>query len=124
MPGGKRLRQTLARPPWSAPATSIPLTVSLEQAYEPFFENLSLSLSLSEQETKVAPDTVDYKAVVSLLNCPLSSFVTPTHSGVLCLWGEEDAYSHVEVEYGQQIRVKTRGNSPLIGQLLFLASFF
>jgi hypothetical protein len=69
-----------------------------------------------KQETKVEADTVDYKTVMSLLHCQLSSLVTPTHSGALCLWGEEEAYSHVEVEYGQPIRAKTRGNSPLIGQ--------
>ena len=61
-------------------------------------------------------DTVDYKAVVSLLECSLTPLVSPSHSGELCLWGEEETYSHVEVEYGQPIRVKTRGNSPLIGQ--------
>lgn len=71
--------------------------------------------SLTEQETKITADTVDYQKVVAIIQSPLSSLVRPTHSGELCLWGEEDAYNHVEMEYGQQIRLKTRGDSPLIG---------
>lgn len=70
-----------------------------------------------KQETKVTADTVDYRKVISLLYCPLSPLATPTHSGGLCLWGEEDTYSHIDVEYGQPIRLKTRGNSPLIDSL-------
>ena len=76
----------------------------------------SFPSSLTEQETKVTADTVDYQKVVDLLNSRLSPLVRPTHAGELCLWGEEDAYNHVEIEYGQHIRLKTRGNSPLIGE--------
>lgn len=70
-----------------------------------------------KQETKVTADTVDYQKVVDLLNSRLSPLVRPTHAGELCLWAEEDAYNHVEIEYGQHIRLKTRGNSPLIDSL-------
>ena len=70
----------------------------------------------TEQETKVTADTVDYQKVADLLRCPLSPLASPAHAGELCLWGEEGTYDHVELEYGQQVRLKTRGNSPLIGE--------
>ena len=72
---------------------------------------------------------VVYQKVCQLTHSPLSDMVTPAHAGELCLWGDEGTYDHVEIEYGQQIRLKTRGNSPFIGKqrLIFCccgANFF
>ena len=71
-----------------------------------------------EEETKVAADMVDYQKVCHLTRSPLSDMVAPAHAGELCLWGDEGTYDHVEIEYGQQVRLKTRGNSPFIGEQL------
>ncbi len=47
---------------------------------------------------------------------PLADYVAPSHAESLCFWGEEDQYEHVEIEYGQSVRLKTKGDSPFIGK--------
>lgn len=147
---GRKLRPTWGRLASSGRDTSTPLTVRLEGEMEdasqpvqtlphffsplsfpsfflpsllPFFSPFLSFLSPSsppEQETKVAADMVDYQKVCQLIRSPLSDMVTPAHAGELCLWGDEGTYDHVEIEYGQQIRLKTRGNSPFIGNQLLI----
>jgi len=45
----------------------------------------------------------------------MADFVAPLHSNWLVVWGEEKDHDHIDVEFGDQIRLKTRGDSPLIG---------
>ena len=66
-------------------------------------------------EAKGTPDTLDFAEVQHRLQSPLSEFVRPFHSQTLCLWGDEAAYNHVELEHGGAVRLKTKGNSPFIG---------
>ena len=76
--------------------------------------NLDMVL-IVETESKGTPDTLDFAEVQRRLQSPLAEFVKPSHSQTVCLWGEESAYNHVELEYGGVVRLKTRGNSPFIG---------
>lgn len=48
----------------------------------------------------------------------LSDFVPPAHAGTLCFWGEESTYDHVEIDYGQGVRLKTKGDSPFLGEAI------
>ena len=48
----------------------------------------------------------------------MADFVPPLHADWLVAWGEEKDHDHVEVEFGDQVRLKTRGDSPLIGKTL------
>lgn len=45
----------------------------------------------------------------------MADFVAPLHANWLVMWGEEKDHDHMEVEFGDQVRLKTRGDSPLIG---------
>ena len=69
-----------------------------------------------ESETKKSPDTVTFEQSRDLLKSGLSDLVAPSHTHSICMWGEEKVYGHVEVEFGQTVRLKTRGNSCLIGK--------
>ena len=64
---------------------------------------------------KRSPDTVTFDQASGILKCGLTDFVAPSHAQSLCVWGEESVYGHVEVEFGQSVRLKTRGDSCLIG---------
>ena len=84
---------------------------------------------ISEVEEKEASDTLTFSQVQSLLaSSPLAEMVRPSHSQTLCLWGAESSYSHVELEYGTSIRLKTKGDSLFIGVInivwLFVSSFY
>ena len=76
---------------------------------------LTLFLPALESELKRSPDTLTYEQARDILQCPLTDHVTPGHAHSLCMWGEEELYGHVEVEFGQKVRLKTRGDSCLIG---------
>ena len=52
-----------------------------------------------------------------MVRSPLTDLEAPRHSHSLCFWGEEDTYNHVECEHGQGVRLKTRGDSLLIGKI-------
>ena len=69
-----------------------------------------------ESVLKDTPDLLKYKEVVDRVESPLVAMETPKHSQMVCFWGEEDTYGHVECEYGQGVRLKTRGDSVLIGR--------
>ena len=45
----------------------------------------------------------------------MADFVPPLHANWLVVWGEEKDHDSMEVEFGDQVRLKTRGDSPLIG---------
>ena len=74
----------------------------------------------TETEAKGTPDTLDFAEVQRRLDSPLAGFVRPSHAQTLCLWGEESSYSHVELEYGGAVRLKTKGNSPFIGKYILI----
>ena len=48
----------------------------------------------------------------------MADFVPPLHADWLVAWGEEKDHDHIEVAFGDQVRLKTRGDSPLIGKNL------
>ena len=48
----------------------------------------------------------------------LTDFVPSLHTNWLVMWGDEKDHDHMEVEFGDQVRLKTRGDSPLIGRKL------
>ena len=73
---------------------------------------------ITETEAKGTPDVLSFLEVQHRLQSPLSEFVKPSHSQTLCLWGEEATYNHVELDYGGPIRLKTKGNSPFIGDTI------
>lgn len=68
-----------------------------------------------ETESKGMPDILDFAEVRRRTQSSLVDFVPPTHAGTLCFWGEESTYDHVEIDYGQGVRLKTKGDSPFLG---------
>ena len=73
-------------------------------------------LSYIETEAKGTPDILDFAEVRRRLQTALTDLVPPAHAGTLCFWGEESTYDHVEVDYGQGVRLKTKGDSPFLGE--------
>lgn len=76
--------------------------------------------SLSGMQAIGTPDVLDYQQVKERLQSPLMTLVTPAHAHTICFWAEEETYEHVDLEFGQAVRLKTRGDCPLIGEHLFL----
>ena len=77
----------------------------------------SLVTLLPEPEAKGTPDTLDFKGASQKIQSPLLEFVSPIHAQSLCFWGDEQTYDHVELDYGQSVRLKTKGDSPFIGKI-------
>lgn len=75
----------------------------------------SLVLHSAETQAKGHHDILDYAEVCRRLHCQLTDLVRPDHSQCVVLWGDEGTYDHVELEVGQPVRVKTKGDSPFIG---------
>lgn len=69
-----------------------------------------------ESEAKGTPDILDFAEVRQRIQTALFDLVPPAHAGTLCFWGEESTYDHVEVDYGQGVRLKTKGDSPFLGE--------
>ena len=69
-----------------------------------------------ETEAKGTPDILDFAEVRQRIQTALADFVPPAHAGTLCFWGEESTYDHVEIDYGQGVRLKTKGDSPFLGE--------
>ena len=67
-----------------------------------------------ESEANGTPDILDFAEVSRRIQTALVDFVPPAHAGTLCFWGEESTYDHVEVDYGQGVRLKTKGDSPFL----------
>ena len=57
-----------------------------------------------------------FAQVCERVKSDLVAMETASHAQSLCFWGEEDDYNHVECEAGQRVRLKTRGDSILIGK--------
>ena len=76
----------------------------------------SIYFLVTENEAKGTPDILDFAEVRRRIQTTLADFVPPAHAGTLCLWGEESTYDHVEVDYGQAVRLKTKGDSPFLGE--------
>lgn len=73
--------------------------------------------SHTETEAKGSSDILDYSEVCRRLSSPLKEFVPAAHAHTLCLWGEERVFDHIELGHGQQVRLKTKGDSVLLGEL-------
>ncbi len=71
---------------------------------------------VSEPEAKGTPDLLTYEELKRRVQSSLADYVAPSHAQSLCFWGEEEQYDHVEIEYGQPVRLKTKGDSPFIGK--------
>lgn len=67
-------------------------------------------------------DVLTYKDAAELLRTgtDIDTWSTPKHSHCLVLWSSEDAIKDVEIEFGQRVRVRTRGNGPLIESITVL----
>jgi len=70
----------------------------------------------TESEAKGVHDIMSYQDVKSTFSGKLAEFITPQHANWLVVWGEEKDHDHVELEFGDQVRLKTRGDCPLIGK--------
>ena len=70
----------------------------------------------TESEAKGIHDIMSYQDVKSTFSGKLAEFITPQHANWLVVWGEEKDHDHVELEFGDQVRLKTRGDCPLIGE--------
>lgn len=68
-----------------------------------------------ESEAKGEHDIMSCQDVKRAIGGKLADFVAPLHADWLVVWGEEKDHDHIEVEFGDQVRLKTRGDSPLIG---------
>ena len=68
-------------------------------------------------EAKGTPDILDFGELSQRIQSPLGGLVPPLHAQTLCFWGEEQVYEHVEMDFRQPVRLKTRGDCPLIGRL-------
>lgn len=68
-----------------------------------------------ESEAKGIADILDFQEVSRRLHSPLAKFVPPQHAHSLCFWADEQTYDHVELAFGQAVRLKTKGDSPFIG---------
>ena len=77
----------------------------------------NLVLCSAETQAKGQHDILDYGEVCRRLHCKLTDLVRAEHSQCVVLWGEEEAYDHVELEFGQPVRLKTKGDSPFIGNV-------
>ena len=77
---------------------------------------INFSFSLVETEAKGTPDILDFAEVRRRMQTALADFVPPAHAGTLCFWGKESTYDHVEIDYGQGVRLKTKGDSPFLGE--------
>ena len=75
----------------------------------------SLVLHPAETQAKGQHDILDYAEVCRRLQCKLTDLVRPDHSQCVVLWGDEGTYDHVDLEVGQPVRLKTKGDSPFIG---------
>ena len=71
--------------------------------------------SPTESEARGTADILDFQEVNRRLHSPLAEFVSPQHAQTLCFWAEEETYDHVELGFGQAVRLKTKGDSPFIG---------
>ena len=71
--------------------------------------------SPTESEAKGTADILDFQEVNRRLHSPLAEFVSSQHTQTLCFWAEEETYDHVELGFGQAVRLKTKGDSPFIG---------
>ena len=69
-------------------------------------------------EAKGTPDILDFGELSQRIQSPLGGLVPPLHAQTLCFWGEEQVYEHVEMDFRQPVRLKTRGDCPLIGRLI------
>lgn len=74
----------------------------------------------SEAEAKGEHDIMSCEDVRRTISGKMTEFVPSKHSNWLVLWGDEKDHDHMEVEFGDQVRLKTRGDSPLIGTKLYL----
>lgn len=76
--------------------------------------------SPTESEAKGTADILDFQEVNKRLHSPLAEFVSSQHAQTLCFWAEEETYDHVELGFGQAVRLKTKGDSPFIGNINFV----
>lgn len=70
-----------------------------------------------KMEAKGTPDILDFGELSQRIQSPLGGLVPPLHAQTLCFWGEEQVYEHVEMDFRQPVRLKTRGDCPLIESL-------
>lgn len=50
------------------------------------------------------------------MNSEVADMEKASHAQSLCFWGDAEGYGHVECDYGQGVRLKTKGDSVFIGK--------
>lgn len=70
-----------------------------------------------KMETKSASDALSFQDVCQCLPPSLVKLFPAAHSHALCFLGDEDTYDHLDLQYGQPVRLKTKGNSLFIESL-------
>ena len=66
-------------------------------------------------EAKGSHDILGYGEVCKRLQCTLTGLIKVDHAQCIAFWGDETTYDHINLAIGQQVRLKTEGNSPIIG---------
>lgn len=68
-------------------------------------------------EVKSASDALSFQDVCQCLPLPLVRLFPAAHSHAFCFLGDEDTYDHLDLQYGQSVRLKTKGDSLFIESL-------
>ncbi len=77
-----------------------------------------------EVEAKGQTDKLSNKEIQKLLTMPALTAVTgmPSKGDCVRLWIEEKTLESIELDDGDEVRVKTHGNGPFIGKFLLIFS--
>lgn len=80
---------------------------------------------LSDTEAKGTSDRLSEERLSAMVNKPALVKMTDRHrpSGTWAFWYPESEMDKTELETGQEVRLKTRGNSPFICESLNWSSF-
>lgn len=79
-----------------------------------------------ETEAKGTSDRLSEEWLSAMVNKPELVMMTERHrpSGAWAFWYPESEMDKTELEAGQEVRLKTRGNSPFICESLLLSCFW
>ena len=64
---------------------------------------------------KSASDVLSFQDVCQSLPPLLVKLFPAAHSHTLCFLGDEETYDHLDLLFGQSVRLKTKGDSLFIG---------
>ena len=64
---------------------------------------------------KSASDVLSFEDVYQSLPPLLVKLFPTAHSHTLCFLGDDETYDHLDFQFGQSVRLKTKGDSPFVG---------